>query len=321
MAKNNQGFEAPILEGEGSDLTYENLPENLIRLEDLRIDQVDFIDLGNTLPHGIFVEGERLTEYTLHPYKTKYDRVLSNIMKASKRKFSSMLGEFLPNMVASIGSYELRDVSNKLGCDSPSRIFQNMTFGDAMSLLYRIRANSQGNYHVSISTQCPNCGTTNTDDPEKGRPYHDMGSVPVGVITSINSPLEVAVKLPTGLTLFGQHCDIICMKPLKLHQMDKISDSDNVEDISTLYQIVSGIPQSPAYNKVRGQIFDNDLYDELNMKDLQTLRNAVVKLQQIGPKLTIENECYSCGFEWEVPLGLGRLREFLFVPVESGSNR
>lgn len=319
MAKNTQGFgDSPVAIGE-SDLTYDNLPDDVVPVNDLKVDEIEFQDLGNILPHGIFIEGERLNEYTLHPYKTKYDRILSNIMKASKRKFSAMLGEFLPNMVASIGGYELRDVANKLGCDSSSRIFQNMVFGDAMSLLYRIRVSSQGNHHVAISTQCPNCGTINTDDPRKGRPYHDMGTVPVGVIANLKNPLEVAVRLPTGLTIFGQKCDVIYMKPLKLRQMDKISDSDNVEDISTLYETVSSIPQSEAYKNVRGQVFSDELYDELDMRDLQVLRDAVVSLQKVGPKLTIENECYSCGYEWEVPLGLGRLREFLFVPVESGS--
>lgn len=321
MANNQKGFSGSTAPAEGG-VTWETLPDNVIPIDDLKVDEILFRDLnddnGFRLPHGLFVDGEKFDRFTLEPYKAKYDRQLAAIIKNIGRKgFSGIVGNFFPQIVSTIGGMNPRLLAQKTGDGDANRLFNRLTFGDIVTILYQIRVNSQESYDIALTDTCPNCGTKNEDSKETG--FHDIGQVKVKLVRDLKQDLQVAVKLSKGIDPgFGAVADIVYMKPIKLHQMQRIADTKRAEDIEMLYQMVSALPQIPEYNARPGDVFGDELYDELGIRDQEILTDAIGKLQ-LGPEMTIGNTCYACGHEWDVALGMGRLREFLFRPPSAAA--
>lgn len=278
----------------------------------LMIDKVELQDLGATLPIGLFVDGECLTEFTLHPYKTKHDRILGQLLQAPKVKLHQVLGQFLPIVIKTIGGYTLEELKNKLST-SEQKLFENMYLGDILAIVLQIRLASQG-ADIAMSAQCPNCGTQNQDNPEKGKPYHDLSSVEVSIFRHLKQKPLVEVTLKDGFECFGDHVDKVLMQPLRLYQIDKIAQpaSGTPVDIALLYSMICGLPQSAALRYSRGQIFSDELYDELSMADVSILRKAIDGIQP-GPNMNADMSCYSCGHEWASALPWSSLRQFLYV--------
>ena len=94
-ARANAGF-ATEEAVEGNDTTLVT-----ITLEAFKTEKQEVQDLGNKLPIGLFhpETGERLQEFTLHPYRTKFDRQLGSLLNAPKVKLGTVLGNFLPVMI------------------------------------------------------------------------------------------------------------------------------------------------------------------------------------------------------------------------------
>lgn len=316
-------FDKAVAPVEG--LTWETLPPDIIRINELHklIQEVDLRDFVNQdgsflLPHGLFVDGQRLNTFTLNPYKAGLDRALAEIIKRLGRKgFAAIVGNFFPAIIATIGGQNPTLLATKVGAMSVSDLFYRLTFADIVTILYRIRVNSCETYDIALSGNCPNCGTLNEDSKETG--FHDIGSVPVKIVRNLTTNLEVAVKLNHGIDPgFGKVADIVYMRPVKMSQMTKIADTKRSEDIEMLYQMVSALPQIPEYHTRPGYVMGDELYDELSMSDQRILTDAVSTLQ-IGPVMTISNQCYVCGHEWDVAVGMGRLREFLFNPPSTAA--
>lgn len=286
-----------------------------IPFESIKFEKIEFSELGNRLPTGFFLHGERLDKYTLEPYKTKHDRVLGQYIKNSRNRLIPVMGRFFPEIVATIGGYPVKDLASKLST-SPHRLFESMYLGDALTLLLGIRHESIGD-EVAISCVCPNCNTKNDDNPKKGRPFHDMSTITVKAFANLTSKPIVAVTLKDGFEVFGDRVMTLHMQPLKLYQAENIAKSEGTpEDLVMLYSMVCGIPEAEAYKNVAGQVFSDELYDELTKDDLKIVRKAL-KALQIGPEMSVDMECYSCGFQWEESIAWGRLREFLFVSPDT----
>jgi len=275
-------------------------------------------ELGCVLPVGLFTaDGEHLTEYTLAPYKTKYDRVLGQLLNAPKAKITQVLGQFLPQYITSIGGFEIKELSEKMNGISPTRLIEGMPMGDALSIVLQIRLQSQGD-DIAMSAQCPQCGVQNDDDPTKGRPYHDLSSTEVSCFCNLHAKPLIDVILKDGIEGRGEPIRRIQMQPLRLHQLEKVATpgSGTPVDIALLYGMICGIPDSELYSNVRGQVFSDELYDELTRGDLAILRKAVEKIQP-GPDMNADMACFSCGHEWKSPIAWGNLRQFLFVAAEA----
>lgn len=313
------GQSSPETDGEGisevSEVTYD--APQAIALDSLKFKNFTLSDMGRTLPVGIIHEGQRLRDFTLNPYITKYDRILGQLLKGTRNKLVQVLGNFLPEIIKDIGGYSIKDLASSQSLSGP-RFIQNMVLGDVLTILLNARREAQGD-DIAIASVCPNCGTKNEDNPDKGRPYHDLGTIDIASVENKfhSKKLVVEVILKDGLMIFGEKITKIQMQPLRLYHAESIAKSDNTpEDMSMLYAMVCGIPESDAYNNVRGQVFSDELYDNLTMGDLAILRKAMKTLQP-GPKMQIEMECYNCGHEWEELVAWGNLRQFLYVAPDS----
>jgi hypothetical protein len=286
-----------------------------IGIDALEIEEVCLAELNNTLPIGIFLDGERLTSFTLKPYKTKYDRVLGEILGRPKITILSALQQFLPLMIETIGGIPLADLAQKLST-SPARLFGGMYLGDALSIVVSIRMAAQGP-HIKMSATCPSCGTENEDKGTIAEPYHDLSGLPIKKIVHLSSDPVVEVRLKDGLEVGKEKLFRILMQPLKLHQFEAIAKPGaGAMDVLMLYEMVVGLPESEYYGKAKGRVFSDDLYDELTMADQQILVKAIERLQ-IVPKMEAEMVCIGCGHKWDAGLPWGNLRRFLFVPPES----
>jgi len=187
-----------------------------LSVDDIKIEKIEARDLGCKLPVGIFTnDGEHLTEYVLAPYRTKYDRILGQLLQAPKAKITQVLGQFLPQYIQTIGGFTLSELSTKMNGMSPSRIIENMPMGDALSIVVQIRLQAQGE-DIAMSAQCPQCGVQNDDDPTKGRPYHDLGSTEVVCFCDLHTKPLIEVVLKDGIERMGDYGQ----PSLLMHQVD-----------------------------------------------------------------------------------------------------
>lgn len=285
-----------------------------IPLEKFKFDEIELENVGNTLPIGLFVDGEWLNTFSLHPYKTGHDRILGQLLKANRNKLVPVIGNFFPRVVAEIGGYPIDTLAEKMGT-SPNRVFEGMVLGDILSLILAIRLQAQG-WEIAMTGVCPNCNTKNEDNPDTG--CHDLRTTKVKLLRNLNQKPIVEVVLKNGIDI-GEEEPIkrVLMQPLKLHQAEKIAKSNSTpEDLTMLYSMISAIPDVESYRNVRGQVFCDELYDELTKDDLSILRKALRSLQP-GPNMEIEMACRACGYEWQEGLQWGRLREFLYLAADS----
>jgi hypothetical protein len=315
MAENKQEIEATTTSVEQPQVTAESPTSGdfsgYIPIEELKFEEAEIAELGSQLPVGLYFEGEHLNDCILKPYKTEYDRKLGQYLKMNQRAgLIKVLGLFLPHVVESIGGYTLAQLSQKMAI-SESRIFEGMFLGDVLSIVMRLRMQAQGE-DIAISATCPNCGTKNNDGPERG--YHQLTTTTVKYINKLSQKLVVGVRLQDGIQIGPDLVKLILMKPLVLHQAGKIGKDDRAtpEDVSMMYEMICGLPESEYYRSARGSnIFSDEHYDVLTAKDLKILRDAIKKLQP-GPEMVIDMECYACGHEWQEGIAWGRVREFLY---------
>lgn len=282
-----------------------------IPLDALQVDTVEFAEMEQKLPIGVWFEGERLQEFTLHPIKTKFDLVLGRLINAHKTKVVTILAQFLPQVVETIGGYPVADLASKMSL-SPQRFFEGMAFGDVLMLLLHIRKAAQNSTLVAMAADCPACNYKNQDNPTKNIPFHDLAGLDIPVVRELSQKPVFEVLLEDGLAIHGETIRRILMQPPKLHHMNKISDAMAVTDVEMLYCMVVGLPDSEIYGKVKGQVFGDDLYGELTIKDLARLRDAIEKIQLV-PDMSVEMTCARCGHEWDSLVNWGNLRAFLFT--------
>ena len=289
-----------------------------IALSDLRIDRVEASELGCVLPVGLFTpDGEHLKTFELELYRTKYDRILGTLLQSPKAKITTVLGQFLPQYIKTIGGYTFPELSQKFSGIPASKIIENMALGDALNIVVQIRLASQGS-DIAMSAQCPNCGAQNNDDPAKGRPYHDLSSTEVLCFHGFTQKPLIDVVLKDGIERFGETIHNLHMQPLKLYQLEKIANpgGGTPVDIALMYSMISAIPNVEAYKDIKGQVFSDELYDDLTQGDLDILREAVEKIQP-GSDMNAEMTCVACGTDFKSQIPWGNLRSFLFTSAKA----
>lgn len=286
---------------------YDAIPIGNLKVTTTRLDE-----LGNKLPIGIFLEGDRLNSFKLRPYRTKHDRVLGEILSRPKINVVEALQDFLPQILEEIGGIPVSELSSKLSL-SVSRLCSSLYLGDALTILLAIRQAAQGTL-IKMSANCPVCSTHNEDKGTPASPFHDLSGLEIPIVEGLEQKPVFEIVLQDGLVVGNETVKSILMQPLKLHQFQALNrqNSNDAYDIAMLYEMVVGIPESEYYRNVKGRIFSDELYDELTMRDLEALRDAMDKLQ-LTPNLTAEMSCRNCGNEWEAALPWGQLRQFLFV--------
>lgn len=311
VTESGQGFA-----DEDKSADYVDNENNTIPLESLRIKTIQLRELGDTLPVGINLNGVRLTDFKIRPFRAEYDRILGQMLKRNGRKLISVMSDFLPEIIDGIGGYGIKELASKLET-SPKKLIENMPLGDVLTLILGARSASQGS-QIAMSATCPRCNTKNDDDPEAGE-YHDLSSIEIDCVENdfSGNKLIVEVTLKDGLKVFDDKIMKIWMQPIRLYHAELIGKANkNADDVSMLYSMVCGMPECSAYHNTRGQMFGDELYNELSREDLAILRKAM-KVIQPGPKMQIEMECFNCGFEWEESVNWGNLREFLYVSYSS----
>lgn len=326
-AKNSGGFGASaIAPADDSTSTLSAIP-----LADLKIEEIELHDLGNTLPVGIICGDECLKDFTLNPYSADYEIALGRLVEANTDREGNLkdpvkvIKEFLPLVINTIGGQPLKDLARNLST-STSRLIEGMYWGDVTTLFLALRLQAQG-FEIAMAAKCPKCGTLAEDNPKKGRSYHDLSSVTIKVIRDLTQKPLIELTLPEGFKIFEDTITRLWLEPLKLYQFDRLlkSTSGNPKDMDQIYQMVVGIPDSEAYRNVRGQVFDESIYRALCSSpngrvspNKNALYKAVNKIQP-GPAMWIEMDCVNpmCKNAWEQPLPWLSFREFLYFSADS----
>lgn len=318
MVDEKKGFE----EQESSQAL--NNDEAVSLIDDIEYKKVDLANLRNRLPVGIFRKGHAIRSFTLHDYTPRFDRELGGALKNSRNKLIPVLANFLPKVIKSFGDYEPKELAKEFNT-SVSKLINNMTLADVLTILLATRLKMVGvdddeevSCPIAMGAVCPNCQTRNVDDPDKGRPYHELASVEINMIPNLRQKPIYEVQLEDGIKVSDEEViERVWMNPMKFNDADKVaSREEEATDISMLYAMIYSLPDSETYSQVRGQVFSDELYDRLTQRDLQKLRKAMEKMQP-GPDMTVSMECYKCGFEWDEGLPWGRPREFLFTPIDT----
>lgn len=323
MAK-NVGFETNVEQSDPSILS--PLP-----FENLLFSRVELRDLGLTLPIGIFSNSDRFQEFTLHPYNGDIELLLGRLVESNSDREGNVkepiriLKEFLPHVINTIGGQPLPDLARSLSLSS-QRLIEGMYFADVMTLLLAIRLQAQGS-EIAMAANCPKCNTLSADNPDKGRGFHDLGSVEVKVMLDLHQKPVFELALPEPFSLFEDTITRLWVEPLKLYQLDRLlkSTTGNPGDLDQIYQMVSGIPESQTYRNVRGQVFNNSIYQALCVsrsggvsKNKSVLYKAIGKLQA-GPVMEVSMDCANprCRWEWKQGLPWMMFRQFLYFPAEA----
>lgn len=284
-----------------------------LTLDKFKIKKVQLQDFPNTLPLGFFVADRRIVNFTLNPFDPEQDLLLAKLYSNQKADLKQILSQFLPQAINTIGEYTVPELARECSC-SPQKLIERMPLADALTVVLNQRMANVGE-EIAINEQCPNCNTRNNDDPEEGRPYHNLGEVEIGLVPQLNEKLVLEVNLTKGFKVGPDLCKKIMMQPMKLYDLPKLGKVPRGKlDLAMMYLQVVAIPESTMLANVAGQLFDDDTYSGIrDLKDREALLAASRKLQQIGPDMNLMLSCYNCGNEWRTSLPWPDLRNFLFA--------
>jgi hypothetical protein len=325
--------EANLLEGgetsKVSDRSEE--PSGCFDIETFEFAEAEFSELTNTLPLGMFVDGEHLRSIQLvDRLTTKIELEVETIMKRHKRNLLEAAPYFLGKFIKSIGNYSLSAIQEKMGEASIDRVFSGMYFCDVLHLILAVRTTTSGS-EIFLQSKCPNCGGDNSDDSSTGG--HQLNTINVKYLDEeLTSPLGFLVRLKDGLRdadienedgkYAPKYSKQFVMQPYKWWQAKKVlggkktdkSTAHLPEDIVMLCQMVKNIPDSILYGRggnTRREVFNVNLYTEITLKDAAILKKAIQKLQP-GPEILVDIECIHCSHEYQESLPWANIRAFLF---------
>lgn len=253
----------------------------------------------NILPIGVTLNGERLTEFALHPYTTEYEFSLCRLFPQeadNTPQLGKVANRLLPSIVEHIGGYSPKELATALGVP-PLRLFDSMFAADVLTIVLNVRLESSG-VDVGFVNTCPSCGTENDDDPRKGRPYHDLSALD---IRCVEGEVGAEVSLRSPVTLNNQTVSSLHLSPLTFAQFQQLENCpDSLLDIELLKRMV--VEEGFDYRQVR------------DLRDRQKLINAARELFNIGPdmEMTVAMLCYKCRFEWESRMAPSQAYSFYF---------
>ncbi len=287
-----------------------------IAIEDAVLTTVPFSELGETLPTGVFHEGQRLHSYTLAPFTGDLEVMLEELFQSKKQgadKVYSTLRQFLPTAIRDIGGISL----HKLDSD-PRRLIDRMDLGDVFSMVLGLRCAYHGKGDIAISGQCPNCNTRNADQGDYNQPYHDLGTVDVKCYQHLPQEPLFDIVLEDGFTVTGEHITKVRMRPLKFYQLKTMGDpnSGKFPNLNMISAMMHSFPESQSYQSPKGDFFDKKLYSRLinSPRDKKAVFDAMEKLQP-GPVMQIDMDCINCSYQWKEGIPWGQLPSFLYGPI------
>lgn len=252
----------------------ESLDYNSLSLHDRELSQ-----WGQNLPLGIFLNGDRLREYTLKPYIGHHDVLLGRLEDENRENPDRLIriySQFLPQIVETIDGWPIAEVASRLNL-SPPRLFQSMYSADILSLLLNVRCRGTGP-DIAIPCTCPYCGHR-INHKESGDIYtHDLSSVVLrGCDTLISPPLF--------------HVELV----RSVDGIDKCYWTPPIfKEIASELDVFSKV--NILATDVLSQISD-EILDRLYYRDYNKIQQAI-NASWFGPEPSIPMDCPSCMGEW-----------------------
>jgi hypothetical protein len=304
--------------GKEEEVAVEVKASTAVRIEDIELEDVAYEDIPAMLPHGFFVEGERLQEVKMHGFDPAVDEMLGALYSGQRAEIQKIMGAAFPKQIATIGGHTLDEIA-KASSITVAQLIDQMPLGDALTCVIAGRERIVGE-EIAIDDQCPECKTRAMDNPANGRFYHNTGTVRVGNLTDLSDRLVAEVQLKDGFVVHGVRCKRVHMRPVRLYELAKMPTLKRGKlDMAMVELQISAIPDCEKMNNVRGLLFNQKAYETMTgenaIADRKTLIDASQKLQRLGPAMSVANNCDNCGHEWQSALGWANLRNFWFTPA------
>jgi hypothetical protein len=244
---------------------------------------------GLMLPLGIFLNGERLREYTLKPYLGRHDVLLGRLEDDNldvPNKLTKIYCHFLPEVVESIDGWPIAEIAARMGT-TPSRLFAELYTADFLSLVLNVRCKGIGP-EIAISSTCPFCSHKINHKSSGDIYHHDLSSVIIrGCDRLVGPPL---FKVPFNRQYGGT--DAFYWQPPKFTEVAKGEDCDPV--MLRTFTATGGV-LAPISENMR---------DLLHYLDFNKLKCSLDS-SWFGPEQSIPMDCPNCFAEWISPLYSG----------------
>lgn len=309
-SRSDKGFEA-----ETSAETDADAEIYSIALEDLEVDEFEYQDRPDLLPHGFFVNGQRLTNIRMLGYNGETDLRIASLYNGNRIDIKNVLVQSLPQIVDTIGGMTLQEIA-KASSISVAQLIEQMPLADAIALLVSGRVENVG-YDIAITDKCDNCRTLNKDEPTKGRPYHDIGSLKMGFVNNLEGRLAVRVDLEGGFETMDKTYHSILMRPMRVYEITGMGKMERGKmDWAIAQASIFHIVGCKETRNVRGKVFSDTMYQsmtgELGLKDRNKILKASEALQKLSPNMSLSNDCGNCGNIWDSSLNWAALRNWLY---------
>lgn len=289
-----------------------------IPVGDLDVTEVEYQDRQNELPHGFFVEGERLVDIEMLGYDGETDLRIAALYNGNRIDIKNILVQALPLIIDTIGGMTISEIA-KASSITVAQLIEQMPLADALAILIAGRVKNVG-YDIAITDKCDNCKTLNKDEPAKGRPYHDIGALKMGLINNLEGRLAVQVDLEEGVTVLGSNYKSLLMRPMRVYEIAGMSKMERGKmDWALAQAAIFNIVGCKETRNVRGKVFSDDMYQSMNgeaaLRDRTKILKASETLQGLSPQMSLSNDCGNCGNIWDSSLNWAALRNFLYDPA------
>ena len=252
-------------------------------------------------------------------YDGEVDLRIASLYNGQRLDIKNVLVQALPWLVDKIGGVTLSEIA-KASSISVAQLIEQMPLADALAMLVSGRVENVG-YDIAINDKCDNCRTLNKDEPAKGRPYHDMGTLKMGFIKELENRLAVRVDLEGGFQVMGTAYHSILMRPMRVYEISGMAKMERGKmDWSIAQSSIFHIVGCKETAKVRGKVFSDTMYEsmkgELGRKSRSQLLKASEILQKLSPQMSLSNDCGNCGNVWDSSLNWANLRDFLYSSAD-----
>lgn len=174
---NSRGFATIKTEKEADTPTAATL-----RFDELKIVEVEYQEVPDLLPHGIWCHGERVREFTVAPYSAEVDMNIGKLYNAQRPDLKTIVTQALPQQLESIGGMSPTDFAAECSV-TVSQLLEQMVLADAITMVLGCKAALTG-WEMAIEDTCPNCRTRHKDDPKTGTPIMTSAVLKLGRSTT-----------------------------------------------------------------------------------------------------------------------------------------
>jgi hypothetical protein len=269
---------------------------------EIKYQDIELGVLGPKLPIGIWTSGgERLQEFFINRYIGKYDVILGELEDMycqNPNMHTKILNQFLPQVVANIGGYEMLDLAIMLTERNLAKLIESMYLADVLYLIVYIRLLAQGK-DIPLSGKCP-CPEEVEIVGGRNTAPHDLNTINIKILPDDQKmPPVYTVPLTRNVQIAGEAIAEIKLEPLKFGHLLNLKDEFLPIDVHLL-QLCS----SPLLSR--------EVYSQLCPDDIDSLRNSVRQIN-FGPEKSIFMDCPVCGYDWLIPLEYGQGYEDFYI--------